>query len=234
MIKGKDKRMTDDTAPKTGIRGWLRTVKDHWPWVTPLIYVYVSIVGMVDAWKHFGVFGINVFEFAEINDFILAAFREPKTFLMILGLFAIVLISYGITYGILSGVSYTFPSIDSSRKSSKQIGKIMAFSLAVVYLALGAYWGPVLFNNRYDHDWKQNILCEKNRHVEVTFSNRGDVEPNPQKLVFLGTTDKYVFFYDNDNKSTVVPYANIFLMEQIFSTDSTQQIQRCPKIDVKS
>lgn len=76
--------MNDEAKSRLGTRNLLKLAKDHWIWVTSFVYIYVSVVGMVDAWNHFNAFGINVFEFAEINDFLLAAFREPLSFLVIL------------------------------------------------------------------------------------------------------------------------------------------------------
>ena len=76
-----------DTDADAALFGWFR---DNWAWVAPLIYIYVTLTGMAQSWFQFNAFGINVFEFSELNDFLLAAFREPVSFLAILGL---------ITYG---------------------------------------------------------------------------------------------------------------------------------------
>ena len=62
------------------------TARDNWTWAAPLVYLYVTIVGMVQSWFHFNEFQINVFDYAEINDFLLAAFREPKSFLYMLAM----------------------------------------------------------------------------------------------------------------------------------------------------
>ena len=68
------------------------TARDNWTWVAPLLYLYVTAIGMTYSWLHFDAFQINVFDFAEINDFLLAAFREPKSFLSIVMLIAIFLL----------------------------------------------------------------------------------------------------------------------------------------------
>ena len=67
---------------------WLGFLKENWKWAAPLFYIYVTIIGMVQSWLQFRVFGINVFEFSEINDFLLVAVREPLSFLVILGFVA--------------------------------------------------------------------------------------------------------------------------------------------------
>ena len=54
-------------------------------WAAPIVYVYVTIVGMFQSWFQFNAFGINVFEFSGLNDFLLAAFRKPLSFLVIIG-----------------------------------------------------------------------------------------------------------------------------------------------------
>ena len=63
---------------------WAKTLRDNWTWIAPIGFLYVTYVGMFQSWMYFDAFGINVFEFAEFNDFLLAAFREPDSFLYLL------------------------------------------------------------------------------------------------------------------------------------------------------
>src|SRR5712692_7415446 len=47
-----------------------------------VLYLWVAGMGMIYSVTLFGEFGINIFDFAEPADFILAAFKEPFTMMM--------------------------------------------------------------------------------------------------------------------------------------------------------
>ena len=42
----------------------------------------VTFIGVIYSWRLYSLFGVNVFDFAEANDFLLAALKEPFAFLM--------------------------------------------------------------------------------------------------------------------------------------------------------
>ena len=186
--------MNDEAKSGLGIRDLLKLAKDHWTWVTSFVYIYVSVVGMVDAWKHFNAFGINVFEFAEINDFLLVAFREPKSFVVVLLLFGMALIYFALARKL------SILSVGASKNSDHRILKVVILVIAFLYLLFAPYFGPVFYNRYYDPKWVNEILCDPNRYVNVTFSDRRKVPISPQHLVFLGTTEKFVFFYGKEKK----------------------------------
>jgi len=54
-------------------------LREHWAFAVSLFYLYISLIGMTQAYFFFKHFGINIFEFSEVSDFALAAFRQPST-----------------------------------------------------------------------------------------------------------------------------------------------------------
>ena len=56
-----------------------------------LLYVYVTALGMLYSAVLYGRFGINIFDYSETADFLLAAFKNPLPFFLILVLAALVL-----------------------------------------------------------------------------------------------------------------------------------------------
>lgn len=61
-----------------------KILRDEPGLVLTLGYLVVTAVGMWFSWKLFAGFGINVFDYGEVGDFLLAAFREPASFLIVL------------------------------------------------------------------------------------------------------------------------------------------------------
>jgi hypothetical protein len=63
---------------------YLRSVgnffREHPAIAGTLLYLQVTTVGVVYSWQLFRRFDINIFYYAEANDFLLAAFRDPVVF----------------------------------------------------------------------------------------------------------------------------------------------------------
>ena len=72
--------------------GWVEWVKKHPAIVGTALYVYVSFLGSTYYWMYLRRFDINFFDFAEANDFLTGALRNPWILMVGLagvGLFAL-------------------------------------------------------------------------------------------------------------------------------------------------
>ena len=59
---------------------WLRSVlREHPALLVSALYIGSSVIGMLYAWAYLRLFGINVFNYAQISDFLLASLKEPFT-----------------------------------------------------------------------------------------------------------------------------------------------------------
>ena len=59
---------------------WLRSVlREHPALLVSALYIASSVIGMFYAWAYLRLFGINVFNYAQISDFLLASLKEPFT-----------------------------------------------------------------------------------------------------------------------------------------------------------
>lgn len=67
------------------LRSFGRFSETHPAMLLTLCYLVVSLIGIAFSWSFFARFGVDFFEYAEIGDFLLAAFREPVTFILALG-----------------------------------------------------------------------------------------------------------------------------------------------------
>jgi len=199
---------------------WLPLLKENWAWAAPLIYIYVTIVGMVQAWFQFRAFGINVFEFSELNDFLLAAFREPLSFLAILGI-----IAYG---GIGMGVTKIVERIRKAKsgQSLSWIHKFQRWMMNVTFILLvliAPYFGPLTLHKGYGDEWKEDFLSNPDRKVKATFKDMDKYESNAgwvDNLVLIGTTDKYVFFFDESKREILTaPLSNVLLIRRAESSN---------------
>ncbi len=189
----------EHTAPKKITSKEVSTwFSDNWPWAAPAVYIYVTIVGMVQTWFQFKAFGVNIFEFSETNDFLLAAFRDPRSFLGVAG----ILIYGGLYVSFSKFVNKDRLSILSSRWV-KAI-TFLVIAIAAPFIVLWLLYGHIHFKKEI----KQAFIQDTARKMDVMF--RMDPENANAKgfeqgwmngLIFVGTTDKYAFFYQPANNT---------------------------------
>jgi hypothetical protein len=78
-------KQKDENAQGNEEKGsiWSKVAKvfsDNPTIVVTVLYAYVTGVGMIYSAALYGRFGINVFDYSEIADFLLAAFKNPVAF----------------------------------------------------------------------------------------------------------------------------------------------------------
>lgn len=174
---------------------------------------------MVQSWLQFRAFGINVFEFSELNDFLLAAFREPQSFLVILGL---------LVYGGTGIITYKMVSIirNYDYKGSRygRFARGMAITLFILVALWTPYVAPIMLNNGYGDEWKEDFLSDPERKVEATLrdmQNFGYNEGWIDNLSLIGTTDKFVFFFDNSKREILTAFhSNVLLIRRAESSNN--------------
>ena len=57
--------------------------RDHPALLVSAFYVAASVIGMFYAWAFLREFGINVFNYSQISDFLLASLKEPLTWALV-------------------------------------------------------------------------------------------------------------------------------------------------------
>lgn len=187
-------------------------IKDHWALVASLGYLYMSIFGMSQKFFFFNSFGINIFEYSEINDFLLSSFREPLT--LIVGLAVAI---YCISVFIFAKWFVKTETFRNSREKGMKIlmGKqkrLMALTVIPVVLTVPLLT-PILINDGYSDSWREEYITNKENIVGIKLhDNSVDIFLDNQfnDTVILGTTDKYTFFFQiSTDKVLIVPIRNI-------------------------
>ena len=168
-------------------------------------YLYVSVLGSVYEWVYFRQFGVNIFDFAEANDFLLAAFRQPIALLLLVGS----LLVYG---------SILLTSDVTERGILKLAGRLTRTRAAVTeaagkgirFLTTGSYWqtspgrainnglwtvafamyslGPMVGVGMWDAKRLKEegeLVCVKRRSADDSLGT-----------VLVGTTERFVILYE--------------------------------------
>jgi hypothetical protein len=185
-----------------------------------LSYLYVTAVGMLYSAVLYGRFGINIFDYSEIADFVLAAFKNP-----------IALVVTGFQVALLYIMGYVNAwltlrrNIRSHQRESGYMVRVRSPALTmlkttVVRLQFGAF---ILLGVTFLGATcllailtASSIKNGNKPTVEVryrSFSGTAGQMTTPG-LAFIGATQRAAFFYDEADKRTIViPQAQIVSIE---------------------
>mgnify|MGYP005817728503 CR=1 FL=1 len=182
-------------SDNSGLEQYLSYLIEHWAIAASIGYLYLTIIGMVQAGVLFSKYEINIFEFAEINDFLLAAFREPVALLTGLGL----LLYLGFAFTILY------------RRKGRNItsSKLFASKAMLANIFLSGLFMPIaiqiLFADYFSDSYNRKVSIELRRG---TLPDIADISTTKFKLI--GTSENFVFLHSKDNdRSYIVPTSNI-------------------------
>jgi hypothetical protein len=203
-----------------------------------VMYSYTSSAGLFYTWALFQRFGINIADYAQSTDFLLAAFRQPLTlFVAFFG--GIVLIGLGYfayseglfsarRFGLLVGLTVGFGA-ESTRPLAPFIAEATAEAAEAVVgvprvrktLARLAWVSPiVMFTGIL---WSTALLfgfvggeMVKSGHgsqVVVELKSTGDSDATTTfagEVFLIGSTERFAFLYDSDDKCAhIVAISNI-------------------------
>jgi hypothetical protein len=154
-------------------------LREHPALLVSALYLAASFIGMFYSWAFLRRFGINVFNFAQISDFLLASLKEPYTWGLVVLAVALVLMD----------------NRQSMRVERKRPGKLWAWYGSPRYRFVnnfGAILMVLAFIFAFANRQANNTLDGEGKLVDVTFADSAD----EQTFTLLGTTGQFVFLYD--------------------------------------
>jgi hypothetical protein len=191
---------------------FFRVLVNHATFASSLLYFYVTAMGLLYSAVLYGEFGINIFDYSEIGDFFLAAFKNPALGLVALQVFL------GVAIVILVAAG---DKVLSEKEGSRTVGlsrgaiwNAIIVGAGVVLASLLSYWIAI--------QDASSIKDGENLTVDVRYrsfsSSTGQVTESGLELI--GATQRAVFFFDvndkdveRDNRTLVIPQAQIVSIE---------------------
>jgi len=157
------------------------------------LYVAASVVGMFYSWAYLRRFGINVFNYAQISDFLLASLKEPFTWGLV----------------ILAIVLVMLDNASSRRFARKERGKWLAWYGSPRYRMVNnfaAIYVVLLFIYTFATVQAKDTRAGEGKIVDVMFADSGAATT----ALLLGTTGQFVFLFDDDTERVDIhPIENI-------------------------
>ncbi len=160
--------------------GWiLALLRQHPALLVSALYVTASVIGMLFSWDYLRLFGINVFNYAQIGDFLLASLKEPITWV-------IVIVSVLLTMG------DNMMSRRVGRSSKRRFLKWYGSGRYRLLNYIGSVVLIVMFTHLYALTKKDEVLAGGGRLVNVQLTESTAIK----QVVLLGTTGSFIFLYD--------------------------------------
>lgn len=162
-------------------------LREHPALLVSALYLSASVVGMFYSWAYLRRFGINVFNYSQISDFLLASLKEPYTWGLVILAVMLVLID----------------NKSSMRVERKRPGKLWAWYGSPRYRFVNNFAAVLMvlaFIFAYANKQANDTLEGDARLVDVTFADSAE----EQTYTLLGTTGQFVFLYDAEVRRVFV------------------------------
>lgn len=188
---------------------WIRRTLTGQPaLLVSALYLFASVIGLFYSWAFLRPFGINMLQYAEISDFLLASIKEPLTW--VLALFAVVLVQ--LDNFISRRVQARKPGRYSRWYGSDHYRKLN-YPVFVVMVAA--------FLFAYASMKEQRVRDGATEVYEVQLA---DGSP-PELRVLLGTTVNFLFLFDPPSgRAFILPNESVlFLSKDVPGTSSAER-----------
>jgi len=185
-----------------------------------LLYIQATSIGIVYSYVLYNAFNINIFDYAEVGDFLLAAFKDPSVFTMAI---SGVLYTALLTVIVVAREKKRFQRAERSdpenvpedlRASANLLRIERSMGIAMVLTILLFSLGPAIFFAAIRADVLKSSQAPI---VSATYSSsesesaRQTTVPN---LELIGTTETYTLFYDTTSRRVlVIPHAKVVSIE---------------------
>ncbi|MCQ3831164.1 hypothetical protein HXX02_17155 [Microbulbifer elongatus] len=180
---------------KSGMQVYLDYLREHWALAASLGYLYLTSIGMIQSGILFSRYEINIFEFSEINDFLLAAFREPVALIAGFAVLGYVGVAFSILYK-RRGSPFSSGSLFKS--------KAMKFNIVISALCMPILV-QVLFSDFINRNYERSVTVELRRG-----SLPGIKDANKPDLFLIGTSENFVFVHEKKmDKTFIIPRSNL-------------------------
>jgi hypothetical protein len=183
-------------------RPWFRT--ENVGLMLTLGYLFLTGLGMFHRALVFLMFRINVFDYAEPSDFLLAALRDPLIILVCIAPIPLLALYF-------RGAAWLQGRSTSKWLSGTEKQKELARRYRRPVYALTAVLWATAASLHYASSVARDLRAGTGRRVQVELissAHPGPTDTLPQLL--LGTTQKFLFLYDAPSQVTsVIPLSNI-------------------------
>ena len=179
----------------------LETVIKEFQGIISFGYVILIILGMMFESIYYGQFGINVFHYSGILDFLLVPFRRPTVLIILVGLSLFWYFYFIKLYNFLGNKS---PKIQKMffPQAVKEDGYIKSQMkwLIIFFVVTTVAWAFVTSKKEKENLYKQKA------DIEINFDSNSNNSVIKGKMI--GKNDLNIFLLDNNNRVQIIPLSS--------------------------
>ena len=168
--------------------------KDNPTMILTLCYVLITVIGTGYSFFFYREFDINIIKLADLSDFLLAAILEPLSLILFLFTILLMLLSYWLDLQFRKWISF-YKRFTEKGLMSKYSDPIMMIIVVVIITVI--LMRDLAIGNA------DEIKKDGKDSYEVSFTEN-DSEVTIKKLELLGSTSRFVYFFDRINQQSVV------------------------------
>lgn len=159
-------------------------------------YITITVIGIIYSSYFYSEFQINIIEYTDISDFLLASILEPLPVIIFCS--TVVLIVFVLWLEHLLGKRIKFVKKINDKSFAKRFDTLGGIIITLLFT-----WAAIkMIAERNAADIKEKGSNLYTVNVEGFNSERG--------LSLLGTSSRYTFFYDKEKSQTlVIPVDNV-------------------------
>jgi hypothetical protein len=221
------KSSTAYTDPLRGVEAASSLAKQHPAIVATVLYLYVSLIGSLYQWRLFVSFEINIFQFVDTNDLLLAAFKDPFAFAVAVTGVGIGLLFVPLVTTISWMLTSRFGRTDSTLGQYLREAATPQRAQRAYHVTRWAGRSIIIFYTlvvptEFAEREADRIRGGQGLSVRVSLAPRVDTDTAAfeRPLPLVGATTRFVFLYtrnaggsDSRNHVVVVPTSSIAYME---------------------
>ncbi|GAB4462141.1 MAG: hypothetical protein OHK0029_28460 [Armatimonadaceae bacterium] len=169
-----------------------------------LAYLLIGIVGSFYYYRLFAEFGINVFEFAEISDFLLVVFRQPLIPAFSIGFGLIIYFLYRI-HRFLRRYASVYDSL-----AARWLANVPSIRPYLLVMLAGVPFFVAWIIPLCAHRIAQDIRTGKTRAAHVFLNSDATERYAPwREMRLIGVTGRFVIFFDENEGTVIIPGESI-------------------------
>ena len=161
-------------------------------------YIILIILGMLFESIYYGQFGINIFQYSGILDFLLVPFRRPTVLIILIGLSLFWYFYFITLFNFLKKKTPKFHKIfyGQSNANEKNI-KSQTKSLIIIFIITTIAWAYITSKKE-----KQNLSKAK---IDISIEYESISNNNFIKGKMIGKNDLNIFILDINNQVQIIP-----------------------------
>jgi|GEM_PF-1969253 len=165
--------------------------------VLALGYVFLVIIGMINEFVFYQTFNVNIFQYSEIWDFLIAPFKRVQS---IIFLTISVVFSY-LGYMLDVYLERKWPklhyylSFGAANKKWFKTQRVIMTLIAFLFLL-------IYYSNISSKAFKANIIEQKNHDVEIVFDSKSQQKVSAN---YIGSNSNYLFILNKEKQVEIIP-----------------------------